>query len=118
MEYMILIASDESRNPPRDSPEFGRWMEAWNQYNQLLLDGGHFVAGSGLQPTSTATTVRKAPGAASQVVDGPFAETKEQLGGFYVVDARDLDEALELAERLPIPEGSIEIRPVAFRVDP
>ncbi|HEX8510936.1 MAG TPA: YciI family protein [Propionibacteriaceae bacterium] len=113
----MLIASDETKNPGRETPEFGQWMEAWSEYNQLLLKGGHLVAGSGLQPTSTATTVRKTPGAASQVFDGPFAETKEQLGGFYVITARDLDEALELAEQLPIPAGCIEIRPLSFRVE-
>jgi hypothetical protein len=117
MEYLVLIASDETTNPQRGTAEFDQWMAAWMRFNTQLKDGGHFVAGAGLQPTPTATTVRKSAGAPSQIVDGPFAETKEQLGGFYLIEADDLDQALALAEDLPIPVGSIEVRPLSFRVD-
>lgn len=117
MDYLLLIASDQNAAPTTGTPEFEVSMGAWMDFNQLLTDGGHFIAAASLQPTQTATTLRKAAGTQSQVVDGPFAETKEQLGGFYLVSARDLDEALSLAEALPIPYGSVEVRPVALRPD-
>lgn len=114
MEYMLLIASDETLAPAPGTPGFDEYMGSWLQFNQMLVDGGHFIAGAGLQPTATATTVRKSP-SGEHVVDGPFAETKEQLGGFYLVTARDLDQALTLARALPMPAGSIEVRPLSFR---
>jgi hypothetical protein len=86
-------------------------------YNQRLIDGGHWVSAANLAPTTTATTIRKAPGSAPSLTDGPYLETKEQLGGYYLIRASDLDEALELAGAVPIPAGSVEVRPVAFRPD-
>ena len=115
MEYLLLIATDETSNPDRGTPEFDEWMAAWMAFNQQVMSAGQFIAGAGLQPTQTATTLRKAGGVKTEIVDGPFAETKEQLGGFYVVTAADLDEALAIAESLPIPDGSIEVRPLASR---
>jgi len=118
MDYMILINSDETTSMPTPgSPGFDEMMGAWMTYNQKLIEGGHWIAGANLQPTATATTVRLAPGAAPIVTDGPFAETKEQLGGFYLVSAADLDEALALATSMPIPHAALEVRPVAFRPD-
>jgi hypothetical protein len=116
MNYLILIASDETANPRPGSPEFDTWMADWTLYNQRLVDSGHFVAGAGLMPTTTATTVRKA-GGTTEVVDGPFAETKEQLGGFYVVTATNLDEALALAEEIPLSVCSLEVRPLSVLVN-
>ncbi|MFZ4517405.1 MAG: YciI family protein [Microthrixaceae bacterium] len=117
MEYLILIHQDESsEGPAPGTPEFDQMMAGWMAYNQELIDGGHWIAGASLAPTTTATTVRKSIDGMS-LTDGPFAETKEQLGGFYLVSAADLDEALELARRVPAPVGSIEVRPVAFRPD-
>ena len=92
-------------------------MGEWFAYNQKLIDGGHFIAGASLQPTGTATTINKTWGAPASMVDGPYAETKEQLGGFYMISAANLDEAIELASGIPIPVGSFEVRPVAFRPD-
>ena len=118
MEYMILIAGDEtSPHPGPGDPGFDEMMADWFVFNQKLIDGGHWIAGANLQPTSTATTLRREFGAEPTVTDGPYIETKEQFGGFYLVSARDLDEALELAKALPIPVGAIEVRPVAFRPD-
>lgn len=118
MDYMILIHSDETApRPGPGEPGFDEMMAEWFAYNQRLIDGGHWIAGASLQPTTTATTVRRTWGADASIIDGPFAETKEQLGGFYLVKARDLDEALELAKAIPIPVGSFEVRPVAFRPD-
>jgi hypothetical protein len=115
MEYMILLYSDGSFElPAPDTAEFGEMMGEWMAYNQKLIDGGHWVAGASLQPTATATTLTKTFGAAPTMTDGPYAETKEQIGGFYLVSAKDLDEAIELAKAVPIP---VEVRPVAFRPD-
>jgi hypothetical protein len=117
MEYMIHIYSDESVGTPEPgTQEFGEFMGQWMAYNQILIDGGHWVSGASLMPTQTATTVRKSAGGQS-VTDGPFAETKEQFGGFYLIEAADLDEALRLAALVPIAAGSLEVRPVAFRPD-
>ena len=118
MEYMILIHSDETYpTPAPGAPGFNEMMAGWLAYNQQLIDGGHWIAAANLQPTLTATTIRKTPGAAPAVTDGPYVETKEQLGGFYLIKAADLDEALTLAEAIPLPVGSIEVRPVSFRPD-
>jgi hypothetical protein len=118
MDYMFLIHSDEhGPTPEPDTPEFGEFMGKWLAYNQRLIDGGHWIAGANLMPTATATIVQRADGAPSGIHDGPFMETKEQMGGFYLISAADLDEALELAKALPIDLGSIEVRPVAFRPD-
>lgn len=118
MEYMILIYGDENLvAPAAGEPGFEETMASWFAFNQKLIDGGHWVAGANLQPTATATTVRKSFGADPAVLDGPYAETKEQLAGFYLLRAENLDEALELAKALPVPAGSLEVRPVAFRPD-
>jgi hypothetical protein len=118
MEYMILIHSDESVEMPEPgSPEFDAMMGEWAAYNQRLIDGGHWVAGASLQPTVTATIVRTAPGAAPVISDGPFVESKEQFGGFYLVKAADLDQAIELATAIPAPGAVFEVRPVAYRPD-
>ncbi|MBG6056389.1 hypothetical protein IWX81_002826 [Salinibacterium sp. CAN_S4] len=118
MEYMILINSDESVQAPEyGQPGFEEFMGSWMAYNQILIDGGHWVSGANLQPTPTATTLRRSPGAADTIVDGPYVETKEQFGGYYLISAENLDEAIELVKQMPIPSGALEIRPVAFRPD-
>ncbi len=118
MEYMISIHSDESFPMPAEgTPEFDQFMGEWMAYNQVLIDGGHWVAGASLMPTVTATTIRKTFDAAPSVTDGPYAETKEQFGGFYLIEAADLDEAMRLATAIPVPVASLEVRPVAFRPD-
>jgi hypothetical protein len=87
---------------------FGEYMT----YTQDIKASGHYKAGDALQPVATATTVRVRDGK-TQVTDGPFAETREQLGGYYLVEAKDLDEATRIASRIPAArEGSIEIRPI------
>ena len=118
MEFMILIIADENRpGPVPGEPGFEEYMGTWKAYNQKLIDGGHWVSGANLAPTTTATTLRIAPGQAPEIVDGPYAETKEQFGGYYLISAENLDEAIELASLLPLDAGSLEIRPVAFRPD-
>jgi hypothetical protein len=113
LQYMLLIYGDESQFTPPSTPEDSRAMlEPWETYGQWLTDQGMMKAGDALQPTATATSVRNQNGEA-MVTDGPFAETKEQLGGYYLIDAEGLDQALEAAKRCPGTQfGTVEVRPV------
>jgi hypothetical protein len=115
MQYLILIYDAETANPSPEPPDPAVWgdvMEAYNAYTQMLKDNGAFIAGEALQPVTTATTLRQKDGH-TITTDGPFAETKEGLGGFYLVQAPDLDAALALAAQCPgVRFGSIEVRPV------
>ena len=87
-------------------------MDRWSAYGKEAVDNGAFLAGEGLQPSTTASTVRIEEGKEPTVTDGPFAESKEQLGGFYLLECKDLDEALEYAKKIPFQNGSVEVRPV------
>ena len=112
MRYMLLIYNDETKDLAPSDPGWDELMAAYGAFTDEVRANGTFVGGDPLQPTMTATTVRVRDG---QVLnsDGPFAETKEQLGGFYMLDCRDLDQALELAARIPAAKtGSIEVRPL------
>jgi hypothetical protein len=112
MRYMLLIIGDEAAYADRSPDEQAASLERWSEYTQALVDAGAFVAGDGLQPSSTATTLRLENGE-RVLTDGPFAETKEQVGGFYTVECKDLDEAIDWAAKMPTAEGfTIEIRPV------
>lgn len=107
MQYMLLIYEDES-NPPPDDVEMAKWFEV----TEAMRQAGVHVAGDALHPTSSATTVRVKSGDIV-TTDGPFAETREQLGGYYVIDVDDLDAAIEWAGKMPnAHKGSIEVRPV------
>jgi hypothetical protein len=109
-QFMMLIYVPSAGRPaPEDG---GASSEQWFGYTQELQDAGVHVAGEGLEPIDTATTVRVRDGE-TVITDGPFADTKEMLGGFYVVDVPDRDEALRWAEKMPsIAYGSTEVRPV------
>lgn len=111
MKYALLIYEDETLyGPGKNGPRIEEIVARHMAFNQEL--GPKRVGGSGLQSISTATTVRTHKGAKT-VHDGPFAESKEQLGGFYLIEAEDLDEAIEIAKRVPVlQDGSIEIRPL------
>ena len=115
MQYLILLYDAETANPSPEPTDPALWREvldAYNGYTQMLKDTGAFIAGEALQPVTTATTLRQQDGQ-TITTDGPFAETKEGLGGFYLIQAPDLDAALRLAEQCPgIRFGSIEVRPV------
>ena len=112
MQYLLLIYLPESQWATLGEPEK---QKIYQQYRDLAGDlqkTGKYLGGNELQPTSTATTVRVRNGKTA-VTDGPFAETKEQLGGYFLVEARDLDEAMAIAARiLSAVSGSIEVRPV------
>ena len=111
MRYLLLIYNTEPTEAVPDDVMASE-QDAYNALTTSMRESGQFEAGEALQPTSTATTVRVQNGRRI-TTDGPFAETKEQLGGFYLVDCRDIDEAIELAARIPgALHGSIEIRPI------
>jgi hypothetical protein len=115
MKYAILIYDENSANPSPEPPDpavWGQIMGDYNAYTQMLRDTNRYLGGEALEPVTTATTVRVQDGKRI-TTDGPFAETKEALGGFYLVEAKDLDEALDLAAQCPGAQfGSIEVRPV------
>ena len=112
MKYMLLLFGDENAWADMSEEETAAELAAYGSYGEEATKAGVFVSGEGLQPTTTATTMRIV-GGERVLTDGPFAETKEQLGGFYVLDCKDLDDALAWAERCPASaHGSIEIRPV------
>jgi hypothetical protein len=112
MQYMLLIYGDESSWGSRSEEDRGQVIEAYGAFTQELQQAGAMVAGDALQPTQTATTVRVKEGE-TLMTDGPFAETKEQLGGYYLIEADSLDEAIEWAAKVPAArEGSVEVRPV------
>ena len=113
MQYMLIITQDESEPAPQQGePGFDEIRQVWADYTQALVQSGVLVSGASLQPTSTATTVRQA-GGVNSIVDGPFAETKEQFAGYYLIDVPDLDAALDWAKKVPAGDGSIEVRPVS-----
>ena len=116
---MILIHADEFSGAPAPGTTAHLELEAdWSAFEGRLVDGGHWIAGANLQPTETATTVRRTWNGTPVLTNGPCAETAEQLVGFYLVSAADLEEALGLATALPVHAGSIEVRPVAHRAVP
>src|ERR1700732_1356101 len=109
MQYLLLIYDSEAQLGTRDR---NAMMTEYRTFTQSIVQGGQFKAGEALQPTATATTVRVRDGKAL-TTDGPFAETREQLGGYYLIEAKNLDEALGIAARIPSARfGSIEVRPI------
>jgi hypothetical protein len=110
MRYMLTIIADEGAREDASPEEQKASMDAWNAITEELRSSGAFIAGEGLQPSTTATTVRF-DGEQPSVTDGPFAESKEQLGGFYLLDCENLDQALEWAKKLPVRGGAVEVRP-------
>jgi hypothetical protein len=112
MQYLLLIYDPEKAWTTMPEAERNQLFGDYMKFTQDIKASGHFKAGDALQPTHTATTVRVRDGKTS-ITDGPFAETREQLGGYYLIDAKDLDEATQIAARIPSAKlGSIEIRPV------
>jgi hypothetical protein len=112
MKYLLMIYADEKTYLARSPEEQQRGYQAYMAYTEALKKAGAHVGGERLQPTSTATTVRVADGK-TQVLNGPYTEAKEQFGGYYMIDAPDLDAALAWAARCPgAQHGVIEVRPV------
>jgi hypothetical protein len=111
MQYLLLIYSDEATKHATPD-ETAAMMKEYGVFTASITKSGNMRGGDALQPTSTATTVRVRDGK-TLTTDGPFAETREQLGGYYLIEAKDLDEATKIAARIPTARiGSIEVRPV------
>ena len=112
MEYLLLIYSDEKREPGPGTPEGDAHFNAYMKFSEQVQQKNVMRGANALQDISTATTVRVRDGK-TETTDGPFAETKEQLGGYYLLDCKDLDEAIEYAAKIPSAKlGSIEVRPI------
>jgi hypothetical protein len=111
MRYLALIYTEERTEPTSDG-EGRQMMAEYGEYTQMIKDRGAMLGGEALEPSTAATTVRVRDGKVS-TTDGPFAETKEQLGGYYLLDCKDLDEAIDLASKIPGARwGAIEVRPI------
>jgi hypothetical protein len=107
-QYLILIYEDESGWQDASPEDYQQAMEAHGRFAQQVGElGGELLGGNALQPTATATTIR-----GDVVTDGPFVETKEALGGYYLIEAKDLDQALAISKLCPAPQGGVEVRPI------
>src|ERR1700743_603604 len=112
MQYLLMIYRSEAELLKKSDAERVKIAADYGTYTQSIIQSGHFKAGDGLQPTTTATTVRVREGKIL-TTDGPFAETREHLAGYYLVEAKNLDEAIGLAARIPnAKDGSVEVRPI------
>jgi hypothetical protein len=112
MQYLLLIYTKEADYAAMDKKAAEVLSQEYGVFTQGIVKSGNFKGGERLRPTNTATTVRVKNGKAVNT-DGPFAETREQLGGFYLVEAKDLDEATDIAARMPAARhGSVEVRPI------
>ena len=115
MKYMLLIYDDTRVWENFSDAERAKGMELYMKFTQEVKNGGHYVSSNQLQPASVATTVRTRDGK-RLVTDGPYAETREQLGGYYMIEAKNLDEAIAIAEKVPSAEwGAVEVRPIVER---
>jgi hypothetical protein len=112
MKYLLLIYENEGDFANVSEAEQGKIFQEYMDYSRGINKSGNYISGEALQPVATATTLRQRNGK-TLTTDGPFAETKEQLGGFYLVEAKDLDEAIKLASGIPaVRTGTIEVRPI------
>src|ERR1043165_7557761 len=112
MQYLLMIYQNEVEYAKIDAATSQQMLAEYGAFTQSIIQSGQFKAGDRLQPTTTATTVRVRDGK-TLTTDGPFAETREQLAGYYMVDAKDLDTAIAIAARIPgARTGSIEVRPI------
>jgi hypothetical protein len=115
MKYLCLIYDEEKALGGMSKAEMDAFMAEYGAFTESTKKSGHYVGGHQLQPVHTATTIRSRNGKIS-TTDGPFAETKEQLGGFYLIEAKDLNDAIQVASRIPSARtGSIEVRPIVQR---
>jgi hypothetical protein len=112
MKYVFSLISEEGGMEDASPDEMKAVMDRWDAYTKESVENGAFIAGEALQPSPTATTVRIKEGEDPVVTDGPFAESKEQLGGFYLFECKDMDEAVKYAKRIPFQDGHVEVRPV------
>ena len=112
MQYLALIYAEDGAGPKPGDDDWDAYMGGYFEANRVYKDRGVMLGGNALQPTSTATSVRIRNGK-TETMDGPFAETKERLGGYYLIDCKDLDEAIEMAALIPTAKhGTVELRPM------
>ncbi|MGH8456109.1 MAG: YciI family protein [Stenotrophobium sp.] len=112
MQYLLMIYTNEAEYAKMDKAKTDAISAEYGEFTKGIVQNGNFKAADRLKPTSTATTVRVRSGK-TVTTDGPFAETREQLGGYYLIEAKDLDEAITIAARIPSARhGSIEVRPI------
>ena len=112
MQYLLMIYQNEAEQAKNDAATRQRLMAEYQAFTQSIVQSGNFKGGDRLRPTTTATTVRMRDGK-TLTTDGPFAETREQLAGYYMIEAKDLDAAITIAARIPSARnGSIEVRPI------
>ncbi len=112
MRYLCLIYDEESKLNTMAKAEADAYMGEYFAFTEGIKQSGHYIGGEALQPVQTATSVRVRNGKVS-TTDGPFAETKEQLGGYYLINARDLNDAIQVASKIPSARiGTIEVRPI------
>ena len=112
MQYLCLIYDEEKKMAGMSKSEGDAFMGEYGAFTESVKASGHYVGGNALQPVHTATTVRVRNGKMS-TTDGPFAETKEQLGGYYLIEAKDLNDAIQIGSRIPSAKtGCIEVRPI------
>lgn len=118
MRYMLLIHASEQEEAAMAPEAMGEMMAEYGRFSEALAESGAMVGGDRLRPTTEATTLRIRDGK-DHLLDGPFAETKEQFGGYYMIDVENLDQAIEWAKRIPSAKmGSVEIRPIWEMEDP
>lgn len=112
MQYLCLIYDEEAKLNAMSQQEGEAFMKEYFTFTDGIRTSGHYIAGNALQPVASATTIRLRNGTLS-TTDGPFAETKEQLGGYYLIEAKDLNDAIQVAAKIPSAKtGLIEIRPI------
>ncbi|MGH7653615.1 MAG: YciI family protein [Gemmatimonadaceae bacterium] len=112
MKYLCLIYDNEASMRTMTKDESAKMMAEYGAFTEAIKKSGHYIGGNALQPTATATTVRSRGGKVT-TTDGPYVETKEQLGGYYMIEAKDLNDAVQVAARIPAARVSgIEVRPI------
>lgn len=112
MQYLLLIYTNEAEESALPQAEIEKMMQGYGTFTQSIIQAGQFKGGDRLRPAADATTVR-VRGGKTLSAEGPFAETREQLGGYYLIEARNLDEAIAIAARIPSAQyGSVEVRPI------
>lgn len=115
MRYLLLLYGDEPAELALDDSELTKIIEAHGALVEQLRAEGRYLAGAGLEPSASATVVRRSADGADEITDGPYAESKEQIGGLYLVECADLDEALAVAKRIPLSPGlAVEVRPAPY----
>ena len=111
MKYLLVIVGPESGMEDISPEEMKASLDRWGAMDRELIEAGVYIAGEGLHPSATASTVRIGADGERVITDGPFAETKEQVGGFYLIETENLDEALEWAKKIPAaPGAAVEVR--------